>query len=646
MSTADGSVLSVTQISGSAPIGRAFTVVLLADGFAASQQGDFNSACTAFTTALLGTAPFNALATAVNVYRVNVASTDSGADDPAVDGGAGTTARTYFDSTFGNGGIRRGLVCDDALALITAATMVPAPNQHVLVVVNSTVYGGSGGAVGTFSLDPRASQIGVHEMGHTAFHLADEYAYLARGAEATRDHHPAGEPDRPNVTLDGDRASTKWRWAIDAATAVPTMANPDCAHEDLRPSPVPTGTVGLFEGADTYHCGAYRPEFDCYMRTLGTPFCRVCRQVITDVVGPLQPVQVGQLTQVLSGDDGVVYAVTDSGDLLWYRHDGQSDGTFRWSAESPRKVGVGWGGLRHVVSGGDGILYAVNDAGALLWYRHDGRGDGSFTWAEGSGSTVGTGWGEMRAVFSGGRGVLYAINPAGDLLWYRHDGRDDGSFRWAPTSGAKVGVGWGGLRAVFSGGDGVLYGIDAVGGLQWYRHDGQSDGTFRWSAASPRQVGTGWGGMRTAFAAAHGIVYAITETGDLLWYRHDGRDDGSFQWAPTSGAKVGVGWTVAGYAVLYAVNEAGDLLWYRHDGRSDGSFTWADGSPSKVGNGWGGVKQLFAGGQGVLYAVDAAGDLQWYRHDGRFDGSFRWADGSPRKVGTGWSGLPRVLTGG
>jgi hypothetical protein len=69
-------------------------------------------------------------------------------------------------------------------------------------------------------------------------------------------------------------------------TAIPTMANLNCAEADNRPSPVPTGTVGLFEGAHYYHCGGYRPEYDCKMGALGVPFCSVCRQVISNRIGP------------------------------------------------------------------------------------------------------------------------------------------------------------------------------------------------------------------------------------------------------------------------------------------------------------------------------------------------------------------------
>jgi hypothetical protein len=286
MSTADGAVLGTTQIAGSAPRNRAFNVVLLAEGFTAAQQNDFNNACMTFVNAFRATPPFDELSPAINVFRVNVRSTDSGADDPAAAGGTGATVNTYFDASFGGNNIRRLLVCNTTTALQVAAAQVPEFTV-VLLIVNSTVYGGSGGAVGTYSLAGGATEIAIHEMGHTAFGLADEYPYYAGGTETGHDHHPAGEPGEPNVTTNSNRNTLKWRWAVTDTTAIPTMANPNCSQVDSRPSPVPAGTVGLFEGAHYYHCGAYRPEYDCKMRALSVPFCRICRQVIWNRIGPL-----------------------------------------------------------------------------------------------------------------------------------------------------------------------------------------------------------------------------------------------------------------------------------------------------------------------------------------------------------------------
>ena len=289
MSTSDGSVLGMTQIFGAAPRNWAFNVVLLAEGFTAAQQNDFDNACSTFSSAFRATPPYDELSPAINIFRVNVTSTDSGADDPAAAGGTGASVRTYFDASFGGNNIRRLLICNNTTALQVAAAQIPEFTA-VLVVVNSTIYGGSGGSIGTYSLAGGANEIAIHEMGHTAYGLADEYPYYAGGAETGHDHHPAGEPSEPNVTTNIDRNTLKWRSFVASSTAVPTMSNPNCGQVDSRPSPVPTGTVGLFEGAHYYHCGGYRPEYDCKMRNLGVPFCHICRQVIRNRISPFLPV--------------------------------------------------------------------------------------------------------------------------------------------------------------------------------------------------------------------------------------------------------------------------------------------------------------------------------------------------------------------
>jgi hypothetical protein len=48
---------------------------------------------------------------------------------------------------------------------------------------------------------------------------------------------------------------------------------------------------------------------------------------------------------------GVIYALTDNGDLMWYRHGGRGDGSFTWAFNEGKKVGVGWDGFSTVFSG-------------------------------------------------------------------------------------------------------------------------------------------------------------------------------------------------------------------------------------------------------------------------------------------------------
>jgi IgA Peptidase M64 len=276
----------------------------------------------AFVDKLTTTAPFDTLRDAINVFRVDVTSTDSGADDPKLCGSTGATAATFFDASFCHGDpgkeIQRLLEVDNDRARAVAHFEVP--KWHVvIVIVNSAVYGGSGGRVAVYSKHPDAVEIALHELGHTGFGLADEYSSFAGCGvtEVDKNHAPAGEPSQPNVTTNSNGSTIKWRNLIDPLTPVPTTVNPDCSHCDPvtgPPAGLPADVVGAFEGANTFHCGAYRPQFDCRMRTLGKPFCAVCSRRIRVTLTPFRPrlfATVGRLTFLLAQDVGGKFGPDD-----------------------------------------------------------------------------------------------------------------------------------------------------------------------------------------------------------------------------------------------------------------------------------------------------------------------------------------------
>lgn len=285
MSAADGAVVGVTTVVDHGPAGSRFDIVVTGDGYRADELGLFATRVDEFCERLFDAAPFDVLRGVLNVHRLDVVSTDSGADDPltCADGttGDGSAPRTFFDATFcgGGGGSRRLLTVDAGAVLAAVGAAVPAYDM-VFVQVNADRYGGSGGAVAVFSAHPAAAEIALHEMGHTAFGLADEYQAKVGCAQPDpgHDRHPGPEPDYPNVTV--DPAVAKWADLVTPGAPLPTMTNPDPSRCDDRPSPVPAGTIGAFEGADYHRSGVYRPEYDCRMRTLGVPFCGVCRREI------------------------------------------------------------------------------------------------------------------------------------------------------------------------------------------------------------------------------------------------------------------------------------------------------------------------------------------------------------------------------
>ena len=276
MSAADGSVIGLTKIIDRGPATTKWNLVLVSEGYTAGQLPQFHTDCQDFVDFLLATEPFDEdeVQCGINVYRLDVASDESSADNPATctDGNipTGTAVASYFDATFcGNGKIRRLLVVDDALAIDTVDDHLPEWDQ-IIVIVNSTLYGGAGGTVATTSLAGDWENIAVHELGHAAaFGLADEYEYyVGCGLETDRDNHPAVEPSEPNVTVNNDPATIKWSARV-TDNPMKTSNNPDCTMCDPTPNPFAATTVGAFEGAHDYHCDAYRPGWDCMMRNFG-----------------------------------------------------------------------------------------------------------------------------------------------------------------------------------------------------------------------------------------------------------------------------------------------------------------------------------------------------------------------------------------
>jgi hypothetical protein len=288
MGTSDGSVIGITKVVDHGDPALRWNLVILGDGYQAAQLTQFHTDVQNFADVMYQTPPYDELWCGINIYRIDVMSTDSGADDPAACGGTGAAARTYFDASFCNNNIRRLLEINTTTVHNVVNAQLPQANM-IMVIVNSAVYGGSGGSVATFSLAPNAQEIGLHEMGHTAFGFADEYEYYAGcGVDppGTHDNYTGPEPGQPNITKDSGRTTIKWHDLVLAATPMPTTSNANCTQCDPQPNPQQPSTVGAYEGAGYYHCGLYRPQFTCRMRALGNPYCAVCQRVIRETIGP------------------------------------------------------------------------------------------------------------------------------------------------------------------------------------------------------------------------------------------------------------------------------------------------------------------------------------------------------------------------
>jgi hypothetical protein len=152
------------------------------------------------------------------VYRIDVRSDESGADRPN-SCGDGIFRDTYFDATFcGNGTIRRLLTVDQPLVIDTVDDHVPelGPGDR-----DRQQHPGADRA----ARSPRRhlsrhgwENIAVHELGHSAFGLADEYEYYAWDAASIpiATTIPLASPAQPNVTIEQrpEPGEVERRWWI------------------------------------------------------------------------------------------------------------------------------------------------------------------------------------------------------------------------------------------------------------------------------------------------------------------------------------------------------------------------------------------------------------------------------------------------
>lgn len=277
----EGRVIGVTKLVSNGPPAEQWSIVLLSEGYRESEIPGFHEHSEGFVSKLKATHPFTDLWNSINVYLVNVASIDSGIADPE---NPQDNPRTYFDARFYDFALNdRLIVANQGLALLVAGQNVPEYNL-AMMMVNTELYGGSGGTVAVFSAHPQSAKIGIHEMGHSAFALGDEYEYA--GSSGLIGNRYTGQPrSEPNIATSIEQARQKWGHLINQEHEIPFFRNPNCNNFSPNPPSHLIGKVGAFEGAFHHHCGIFRPEAFCIMRSLGHGFfCKVCAERIRRII--------------------------------------------------------------------------------------------------------------------------------------------------------------------------------------------------------------------------------------------------------------------------------------------------------------------------------------------------------------------------
>jgi MYXO-CTERM domain-containing protein len=242
----------------SGPADKRFNIAVLGDGYRAQDQAKLKADAQGITDYLFGVSPLKQYAKFFNVRLIHVISNEAGADNGTAGGERDTALNSYFNC----GGIDRLLCVDEGAAQTIAAEDMPEFN-FIIVIVNDSKYGGSGGTVCAASANEQSFEVVAHEVGHSLARLADEYSY--DGGIGPCDQQQ--DCSEANATVRSQRDQIKWKDWLEPATPVPTPASAE--HQEV---------IGVFEGARYQETGTYRPKISCKMRDLGSEFCSVCAE--------------------------------------------------------------------------------------------------------------------------------------------------------------------------------------------------------------------------------------------------------------------------------------------------------------------------------------------------------------------------------
>jgi hypothetical protein len=243
---------TVTTVISNGTTETRYDIVILGDGYQASEQNTFNQDVNTFLTALFQKAPYNLFADYYNVHTVFRPSIDSGADHP--DATPPIYVNTAYEATYNFGGTGRCLYIQNTSLGLADAALAPATEGRVMVMVNDNRYGGCAATFACSYNGSSMTEVQAHELGHSLGQLADEYEYSGNT-------YTGSEPGSVNLTI----SPTGQKWSIWHGTQ----------------------GIGAFEGGGYNQYGLYRPRSNCMMRSLGQALCRVCQENIVKITNAI-----------------------------------------------------------------------------------------------------------------------------------------------------------------------------------------------------------------------------------------------------------------------------------------------------------------------------------------------------------------------
>ncbi|MDE6550000.1 MAG: hypothetical protein K2M44_00640 [Clostridia bacterium] len=218
----------------------AYVICIYGDGFMVNQQDKFFEAAKNNAEYVMKQSPLDELEPLIKIYAVGVVSNTDTIQTGSVE------TDTYFHTHFNVNGIDRLMGYSGGAKLIKLNKVFCPYNDQVIILSNTLKYGGSSsGSVAIVSLATESRDIFMHEFGHSAAKLGDEYWQAGYEYECA------------NKTKQSDPEKVSWKRFI-GLNGIGVYPFPD------QPS-----------GGDRY----YKPSLSCKMYSLdSSEFCEVCKE--------------------------------------------------------------------------------------------------------------------------------------------------------------------------------------------------------------------------------------------------------------------------------------------------------------------------------------------------------------------------------
>lgn len=248
-------IFNIDTLQYNGNINKYINIVIMGDGYTASEQNDFIADATNYSNYIFTQTPFVNYSNFFNVFAIKVISPQSGVDHPVTANDCGSysvpysNVDTFFECSFDNSGVHRLILPQDTYN-VGSVLVANFPDYDQMVIIANTPYHGASG--GIYATVTASSSFGtfVHEIGHSFANLKDEY-------------YPGDifASEGPNMTQISYPTVIRWKnWLGDNG-------------------------IGIYQ----HCCGGnsalwYRPHNNCRMRDSSQAFCSVCVEAIVEEI--------------------------------------------------------------------------------------------------------------------------------------------------------------------------------------------------------------------------------------------------------------------------------------------------------------------------------------------------------------------------